>query len=84
MRGRPDELVVGHVGREVLEVRGDASVQREVQDVARVLGLVTRPAGTSVAVLGVERARVEDLPVGRRRAATLEDAFVVLTGEELS
>jgi lipooligosaccharide transport system ATP-binding protein len=83
-RGRPDDLVVQHAGREVLEVRGDAATQREVRTVARTLGLATRPAGTSLAVLGVEDVDADALPVGRRRAATLEDVFVVLTGEELA
>jgi lipooligosaccharide transport system ATP-binding protein len=84
VRGRPDDLVVQHAGREVLEVRGDAATQREVRTVARTLGLATRPAGTSLAVLGVEDVDADALPVGRRRAATLEDVFVVLTGEELA
>ena len=41
-----------------------------------------RRTGTSVAILGAERANGA-LPEGVNRAASLEDVFVVLTGEEI-
>ena len=46
-------------------------------------GAATRRTGTSVAVLGVERAN-GSLPDGERRPANLEDVFVLLTGEEIA
>jgi lipooligosaccharide transport system ATP-binding protein len=81
-RGTPAELVAEHVGAEVLEVWGSAPELETVARRAEELGLATRPAGTSIAVLGVE-GLAEDLGPGRRRPATLEDVFVVLTGEVL-
>ena len=47
----------------------------------RADGITTRRTGTSVALLGAEGRT--DLPDGERRPTTLEDAFVVLTGEEI-
>jgi lipooligosaccharide transport system ATP-binding protein len=43
----------------------------------------TRRTGTSVAVLGTERANGQ-APDGHRRDANLEDVFVLLTGEEVA
>jgi lipooligosaccharide transport system ATP-binding protein len=82
VRGRPDDLIATHVGREVVEVPGDVVSRREIRERAADLGLATRDAGTTVAILGVEDVDPDGMP-GRRRAATLEDVFVVLTGEEL-
>jgi lipooligosaccharide transport system ATP-binding protein len=45
--------------------------------------LRTRRTGTSVALMGVE-SRNGDLPDGVRRAANLEDVFVLLTGEAVA
>lgn len=90
-QGSPEQLIAEHVGTQVHEVWGDAGDLAAVAEQARVLGIPTRHAGTSIAVLGVERlsgprgesvAR-ERLGPGRTRAASLEDVFVVLTGEEL-
>jgi lipooligosaccharide transport system ATP-binding protein len=80
--GLPRELVVEHAGREVLEVYGPPARLAEVEAAAAGDGLRTRRTGTSVALLGVER-RNGDLPEGERRATTLEDVFVLLTGEEV-
>ena len=80
--GLPRELVVEHAGREVLEVYGPPARLAEVEESAAADGLRTRRTGTSVALLGVER-RNGDLPDGERRATTLEDVFVLLTGEEV-
>ena len=84
VEGRPDELVARHAGHEVLEVRTSPTTQGQVRDAAGALGLATRPAGTSTAVLGVEAVDAGTLPAGRRRPASLEDVFVFLTGEELA
>ena len=80
--GRPSELVVQHAGREVLEVYGPPARLAEVEAGAAADGLRTRRTGTSVALLGVE-GRNGNLPDGERRSTTLEDVFVLLTGEEL-
>jgi len=80
--GLPRELVTEHAGREVLEVYGPPARLAEVEADAAVSGLRTRRTGTSVALLGIE-GRNGDLPEGERRATTLEDVFVLLTGEEV-
>ncbi|HEX4363049.1 MAG TPA: ABC transporter ATP-binding protein [Solirubrobacteraceae bacterium] len=80
--GRPDDLVIEHAGREVLEVYGPPARLAEVEASAAQGGLRTRRTGTSVALLGVE-GRNGDLPDGERRSTTLEDVFVLLTGEEV-
>src|SRR3954453_11585274 len=79
--GRPSELVVEHAGREVLEVYGPPARLAEVEQGAREASFNTRRTGTSVSVLGVERANGHT-PEGERRPANLEDLFVLLTGEE--
>lgn len=80
--GRPDELVRAHAGREVVEVYGPPARLAEVDADAAERGWQTRRSGPAVAIL-----RAEELdgatPEGERRAATLEDAFVVLTGQEI-
>jgi lipooligosaccharide transport system ATP-binding protein len=43
---------------------------------------MTRRSGPALAILHAER-HDGTLPDGERRAATLEDAFVMLTGEEI-
>ena len=46
-------------------------------------GLSVRPAGPAIAIVGAERARDGEIPPEAiRRAASLEDVFVMLTGEE--
>jgi len=80
--GLPRELVTEHAGREVLEVYGPPARLAEVEADAAANGLRTRRTGTSVALLGIE-GRNGDLPEGERRATTLEDVFVLLTGEEV-
>ncbi len=80
--GRPAELVVEHAGHEVLEVYGPPARLAEVEQQAVGNGVRTRRTGTSVALMGVE-GRNGDLPDGVRRAANLEDVFVLLTGEEV-
>jgi lipooligosaccharide transport system ATP-binding protein len=81
--GPPAALVMQHAGHEVLEVYGPPARLAEVEQEAAAAGLSTRRTGTSVALMGVEQ-RNGDLPEGIRRAANLEDVFVLLTGEEVA
>jgi lipooligosaccharide transport system ATP-binding protein len=80
--GAPAELIRKHAGREahVVEHRGIRDLGRLRAD-ARQRGLVVRASGPALAYLHAERSESE-LPPGQRRAATLEDVFVLLTGEQ--
>jgi lipooligosaccharide transport system ATP-binding protein len=78
--GRPSELVMQHAGHEVLEVYGPPARLEEVESEAAESGLKTRRTGTSVSILGVNGFKGYE---GQRRAANLEDVFVLLTGEEI-
>jgi lipooligosaccharide transport system ATP-binding protein len=80
-RGRPSELVLEHAGHEVLEVYGPPARLEEVESEAAESGLKTRRTGTSVSILGVNGFKGYE---GQRRAANLEDVFVLLTGEEIA
>jgi lipooligosaccharide transport system ATP-binding protein len=83
--GSPADLVAEHAGREVAEIYGPPATLREAEAGAHAGGFATRRTGTSVAVLGAERAN-GSLPSGShvvRRPANLEDVFVKLTGEEV-
>jgi lipooligosaccharide transport system ATP-binding protein len=81
--GRPRELVAQHAGREAIEVYGPPSKLAEAEAAARQSGYLTRRTGTSVSVLGLDGPN-GDAPDGQRRVATLEDVFVLLTGEEIA
>jgi lipooligosaccharide transport system ATP-binding protein len=78
--GTPAELVRDHAGREVVDVHGSVAELRALSESARVAGLPVRQSGPALTYL-----RAEDgdgrVPEGRRRAATLEDVFVHLTGD---
>jgi lipooligosaccharide transport system ATP-binding protein len=80
--GSPGELIRQYAGREVQEVehRGDRELER-LRAHAAEHGLVVRSSGPALAYLHAERAETR-LPDGHRRAATLEDVFVLLTGEQ--
>lgn len=80
--GPPAELVAEHAGREALEVYGPPARLREVEAEALAAGLRTRRTGTSVSILGVDGNGFGT--DGERRAANLEDVFVLLTGEEIA
>jgi lipooligosaccharide transport system ATP-binding protein len=82
--GPPQDLIAGTVGREVLEVAGSPDALADIEVEARDAGLRTRRSGTTVAVLDAERLDGQAWASGERRAPTLEDVFVVLTGEELA
>jgi lipooligosaccharide transport system ATP-binding protein len=78
--GRPAELVREHAGRETHEVYGPPDRLAEVRAEAEAAGFRVRRTGTAVAILRAEAAN-GSLPEGVRRAASLEDVFVLLTGE---
>jgi lipooligosaccharide transport system ATP-binding protein len=78
--GPPELLVREHAGAEAVEVYGAPAKLAQVEAEARAAGLPTRRTGTSVAVLGING----NAPDGERRPASLEDVFVLLTGEEIA
>ncbi len=80
--GPPAELVAHHAGAEAVEVFGPPAQLAEAEAAAAASGLRTRRTGTSISILGVERADGR-APEGPRRPANLEDVFVLLTGEEI-
>jgi lipooligosaccharide transport system ATP-binding protein len=82
-RGRPAELVAEHAGRQTAEVYGPPARLAEVRERAEAHGLRVRPAGPAIAIVGAERATDGAVPEEAvLRAASLEDVFVLLTGEE--
>ena len=82
-RGRPSDLIAEHAGRETAEIYGPPDRLAEARATAEAQGLRVRPAGPAIAVVGSERAVDGAVPEGSvRRAASLEDVFVLLTGEE--
>jgi ABC-type multidrug transport system ATPase subunit len=82
-RGKPSELVAEHAGRETAEVYAPPERLAEVRSEAEAQGLKVRPAGPAIAIVGAERATDGAIPPEAiRRAASLEDVFVLLTGEE--
>jgi lipooligosaccharide transport system ATP-binding protein len=82
-RGRPAELIAEHAGRETAEVYAPPARLAEVRTAAEASGLRVRPAGPAIAIVGSERASNGQIPPEAiRRAASLEDVFVILTGEE--
>jgi lipooligosaccharide transport system ATP-binding protein len=82
-RGKPHELIAKHAGRETAEVYAPPERLAEVRTAAEAAGLTVRPAGPAVAIVGSERATDGVIPPEAiRRAASLEDVFVLLTGEE--
>jgi len=81
--GPPARLVAEHVGREAVEVYGPPDELTAAEAAASERGFRTRRTGTSVAVLGTETGN-GNAPAGRPRPTTLEDVFVLLTGEEVA
>jgi lipooligosaccharide transport system ATP-binding protein len=81
-RGRPTELIAEHAGRETAEVYAPPARLAEVRAAAEAQGLRVRPAGPAIAIVGSERASDGAIPPEAiRRAASLEDVFVLLIGE---
>ncbi len=82
-RGRPSELIATHAGRQTAEVYAPPQRLAELRAAAEAAGLRVRPAGPAIAIVGSERAEDGEVPADAVvRAATLEDVFVLLTGEE--
>jgi lipooligosaccharide transport system ATP-binding protein len=82
-RGKPGELITKHAGRETAEVYAPPERLAEVRATAEAHGLTVRPAGPAIAIVGSERATDGAIPPEAIvRAASLEDVFVLLTGEE--
>ena len=82
-RGKPNELILEHAGRETAEVYAPPERLAEVRTRAEAHGLRVRPAGPAIAIVGAEKATDGVVPEDAvRRAASLEDVFVLLTGEE--
>jgi lipooligosaccharide transport system ATP-binding protein len=79
--GAPDALILEHAGAEAIEVYGPPARLTEVEVVARARGWRTRRTGTSVSILHGNGAADLD---GERRVTSLEDVFVLLTGEEIA
>jgi lipooligosaccharide transport system ATP-binding protein len=76
-RGHPAELITQYAGRETADRLADVRRKAEAQ------GLRVRAAGPAIAIVGSERAQDGAVPPDAiRRAASLEDVFVMLTGEE--
>jgi lipooligosaccharide transport system ATP-binding protein len=82
-RGHPVELITAHAGRQTAEVYGPPDRLVEVRAEAEARGLAVRPAGPAIAIVGSERGEDGSIPEDAVvRAASLEDVFVLLTGEE--
>ena len=82
-RGKPAELITEHAGKWTAEVYGPPERLAEARAAAEAQGLAVRPAGPAVAIVGAERATDGAVPPDAvRRAASLEDVFVLLTGME--
>ncbi len=82
-RATPAELIAEHAGVETAEVYGPPDRLAEVRVLAESEGLDVRPAGPAIAIVGSEKASNGAVPDDAiRRAATLEDVFVKLTGAE--
>ena len=82
-RARPDQLIAEHAGEVTAEVYAPPQTLKEIRSSAEAAGLAVRPAGPAIAIVGVERANGWQVPEGAvRRASSLEDVFVMLTGEE--
>jgi lipooligosaccharide transport system ATP-binding protein len=82
-RAKPSQLIADIAGRETAEVYGPPDRLAEMRALAESEGLRVRPAGPAIAIVGAERSRNGTIPDDAvRRAATLEDVFVLLTGEE--
>jgi lipooligosaccharide transport system ATP-binding protein len=81
-QGTPAELIRDHAGERVVEVFGAPARLAELTELATRRGWSTRRSGPAVAIM---RAEVlgDEVPDGMSRPASLEDAFVALTGEEI-
>ncbi len=82
-RGRPADLIAEHAGSQTAEVYAPPQRLTELRSAVEETGLRVRPAGPAIAIVGAEAAADGVVPTDAvMRAATLEDVFVLLTGEE--
>jgi lipooligosaccharide transport system ATP-binding protein len=81
-QGTPAELVRAHAGERVVEVYGAPERLAQVSELAAARGWSSRRSGPAVAIMHAESLG-EEVPDGTVRPASLEDAFVALTGEEI-
>src|ERR671914_165532 len=82
-RGRPAELIAEHAGVETAEVYAPPERLAGGRATPAAHRLRGRPPRPAIAIVGAERATDGAIPrEAIRRAASLEDVFVLLTGEE--
>jgi lipooligosaccharide transport system ATP-binding protein len=82
-RGKPSDLIREHAGRRTVEIYGPRHELDQHREKFGVAGVSVRAAGPAIAVLDAENAPRELIPEGAvDRAASLEDVFVKLTGED--
>ncbi len=82
-RGRPGELIREHAGERTVEIYGPPHELDEHRRKFDSAGVAVRAAGPAIAVLAAEQAPRELIPDHAvDRAASLEDVFVKLTGED--
>ncbi len=81
--GKPSALIAQYAGVSTAEVYGPPDRLAEVRAHAEQLGLTVRAAGPAIAIVGSEQADSGQIPSEAvTRAASLEDVFVMLTGED--
>ena len=82
-RGTPRDLIVEHAGARTVEIYGPPHELEQHRSKFSDAGVEVRAAGPAIAVLAAERAPRELIPDHAvDRAASLEDVFVKLTGED--
>ena len=84
--GKPGDLLAAYAGQLAREYYGPEPVLAEVERAAAEAGFPTRRTGPTVSVLRAETAPadfLDDVAPSSQRPATLEDVFVLLTGEVL-
>ncbi len=83
-RDHPAALIRDHAGRQTAEIYAPPDRLAELRAEAESTGLRVRPAGPAIAIVGSEAAAGNGVIPEQAviRAATLEDVFVLLTGEE--
>ena len=81
-QGTPAELTRTHAGERTIEVYGPPAELAELSAEVARRGWSSRRSGAAVAILRAEELG-DDAPAGASRPASLEDAFVALTGEEI-